>query len=419
MGILNTNLLSITENGRDAEFTLETAHINLSLKLRSTRRLKVLVLFGTRPEVVKLAPIIHQLKLEKRDFQTIVVSSGQHADLLNPFINLFRLKIDYALSVMRRNQTPSSICAKILTLFDQVLKKENPDVVLVQGDTTTALAGAMAAFHRGIAVGHVEAGLRSGNAVSPFPEEMNRRLISQIATFHFVATQLNYETLIDEGVNARQIFVTGNPVVDAVQTILKKSVDKSEINKLLRETQKLKRILLTTHRRESFGKVMRENLRILQDFVAKREDTAIFFPVHPNPAVKQAVQTIFHKHPRIYLLNPLEYPDFIRLMANSWMVVSDSGGVQEEAPSLGKPLLILRENTERPEAIMAGAAKLVGNNPQKLLRLLEENYANDDWANSLKQIANPFGNGTAAAKIVEALSVNALPGFQTADHQNG
>ncbi|MEP6923113.1 MAG: UDP-N-acetylglucosamine 2-epimerase (non-hydrolyzing) [Pyrinomonadaceae bacterium] len=410
------NLSRTIENGWEADFPLETSDLKLKVKCHSKRRLKVLVLFGTRPEVIKLAPVIHRLKLEKQNFLTTVVSSGQHADLLTPFINLFRLKIDYAFGVMRRNQTPSSVCAKILTLLDRVLKKENPDIVLVQGDTTTALAGAMAAFHRGIAVGHVEAGLRSGNAVSPFPEEMNRRLISQIATFHFVATQFNYETLINEGINARQIFVTGNPVVDALQTILKKAVCKSEINQLLSETHRLKRILLTTHRRESFGKIMHENLRVLQDFVARHEDTAVFFPVHPNPAVKQAVQIIFQKHPRIYLLNPLEYPDFVTLMANSWMVVSDSGGVQEEAPSLGKPLLILRENTERPETIMAGAAQLVGDNPQKLLRLLEENYANDDWANSLKQIENPFGNGTAAAKIVEALSVSELLKSQTADH---
>jgi UDP-N-acetylglucosamine 2-epimerase (non-hydrolysing) len=382
----------------------EKSHSEFRLsKRRGVKRTKVLVLFGTRPEVIKLAPVISQLKSAKSNFETIVVSSGQHADLILSFIELFKIKIDHDLRVMRRNQTLNAVFSRVLTAFDKILEIEKPDIVLVQGDTTTALAGAMAAFHRGIAVGHVEAGLRSGSAQSPFPEEMNRRLVSQLATFHFAATRFNRETLINEGISAHRIFVTGNPVVDALETIRKKPAKKSEIGRLLAETNNLKRILLTTHRRESFGAAMSENLRVLREFVEKNADTCLFFPVHPNPAVKQAVGQIFKNNDRIFLLEPLTYADFVQTMANAWLVVSDSGGVQEEAPSLGKPLLVLRENTERPEAIAANVAKLIGGSPQKLAELLEENYLDESWTNSVKQIENPFGDGHAAEKIVKIL----------------
>ena len=366
-------------------------------------RTKVLALFGTRPEVIKLAPVISELKANRKIFETTVVSSGQHADLILPFIELFKIRINHDLRVMRRNQKPNDVAARVLTAFDKILEIEKPDVVLVQGDTTTALAGAMAAFHRRIAVGHVEAGLRSGSADSPFPEEMNRRLISQIARFHFAATKFNRETLVNEGISAKQIFVTGNPVVDALQSIREKTNRRGKIGKLLAKTNPFKRILLTTHRRESFGETMTENLRVLRDFIAEHNDTALFFPVHPNPSVTQAAAQIFADNERVFLLEPLAYTDFAQIMANSWLVVSDSGGVQEEAPSFGKPLLVLRENTERPEAIAAGVAKLVGGAPERLAELLEENYHNDDWTNSVKQIENPFGDGSAAAKIVKIL----------------
>lgn len=368
-----------------------------------SNRIKVLALFGTRPEVIKLAPVIEELKANRKNFETVVVSSGQHTDLIKPFVELFKIRVNHDLRVMRRNQKPNDVAARVLTAFDKILEIEKPDVVLVQGDTTTALAGAMAAFHRQIAVGHVEAGLRSGCADSPFPEEMNRRLISQIARFHFAATKFNRETLINEGINARQIFVTGNPVVDALQSICKKANGRGAIVKLLAKTNNLKRILLTTHRRESFGATMTENLRVLRDFVAEHADTALFFPVHPNPAVRKAAAQIFAENERVFLLEPLAYADFAQIMANAWLVVSDSGGVQEEAPSLGKPLLVLRENTERPEAIAAGVAKLVGGSPARLNELLKENYRDESWTNSVKQIENPFGDGRAAAKIVKIL----------------
>ena len=360
---------------------------------------KALVLFGTRPEAIKLAPVIYELK-KSFAFQTIVVSSSQHTDLLAPFLEIFNLKIDYDLRVMTANQTPASVCAKILLSLDAILEAEKPDIILVQGDTTTAFAGAFAAFNRRIKIGHVEAGLRSGNVLSPFPEELNRRLISQITTFHFAATEQNKENLLAENVCEKQIFVTGNTVVDALHFILKKGEPSEQIKNLIESTDGLKRILLTTHRRESFGDAMSKNLQILRQFVADKTDVCLIFPVHPNPNVRGVTEKILANRDRIFLLEPLDYVDFIALQKNAWLIASDSGGVQEEAPSLGKPLLILRENTERSEAIKSGIAKLVGDD---LRELLEENYADESWISSIKEIENPFGDGRAARRIVNIL----------------
>ena len=360
---------------------------------------KILVLFGTRPEAIKLAPVILALK-KCGNFETVVVSSSQHTDLLAPFLEIFKIKVDYDLRVMTANQTPNAVCAKVLEKLDTVLADEKPDVILVQGDTTTAFAGAFAAFNRRIKIGHIEAGLRSGNLHSPFPEEANRRLVSQLATFHFCATEGNKQNLLAENINDNRIFVVGNPVVDALAFVLKNKEPSSEIKNLLDETSGLKRILLTTHRRESFGETMTENMETLRDFVFHTKDVCIVFPVHPNPNVRDVTEKIMANRKRIYLLEPLDYIDFAALMKQAWLIVSDSGGVQEEAPSLGKPLLILRENTERPEAIASGIAKLVG---EDLEKLLWETYADETWINSVKEIVNPFGDGTTAQRIVEIL----------------
>ena len=364
-------------------------------------RMKVLVLFGTRPEVIKLAPVIHELR--KKFFQTIVVSSSQHKQLLVPFLEALEVDVDFDLGVMKRNQTPTDVVSRILSKLDKILASEKPDLILVQGDTTTTLAGALAGFYRRIPVGHVEAGLRSGNLMSPFPEEMNRRVVSQIASFHFAATEKNRRNLLAEDVASEKIFVTGNPVVDAMKKMLKQLAPGEKIEQLVKSTEGKKRLLVTTHRRESFGPVMTANLRILRDFVDRHENVCMFFPVHPNPNVKAAAKEILGKCPRIFLIEPLDYGDFLALMKSAWLIVSDSGGVQEEAPSLGKPLLVLRENTERPEAIRAGVSKLIGNNPGALKRLLEENYAVDTWIKSVKEVANPFGDGRSAARIVRVI----------------
>ncbi len=364
-------------------------------------RMKVLVLFGTRPEVIKLAPVIHELR--KKSFQTIVVSSSQHKQLLKPFLEALEVDVDFDLAVMKRNQSPTEVCSRILAKLDKILATEKPDLILVQGDTTTTLAGALAGFYRQIPVGHVEAGLRSGNAMSPFPEEMNRRVVSQIASFHFAATEKNRRNLLAEDVGSEKIFVTGNPVVDAMKQMLKQMTPSNKIKHLIKSTEGKKRLLVTTHRRESFGPVMTANLRVLRDFVEKRKNVCMFFPVHPNPNVKAAAKEILGKCERIFLIEPLDYGDFLALMKSAWLIVSDSGGVQEEAPSLGKPLLVLRENTERPEAIRSGVSKLIGNNPGALKKLLEENYDVETWIKSVKEVANPFGDGKSAARIVRVI----------------
>lgn len=363
---------------------------------------RVLILFGTRPEIIKLAPVIRELKA--RNFQPVVVSSGQHTDLLIPFFLLLNVEVDYSLNVMTENQTPNQVLSKVLSSLDEILESEKPDVILVQGDTTTALAGALAGFSRKIAVGHVEAGLRSGNLHSPFPEEMNRRMISQIAVFNFCATEGNRRNLLSEKISADQVFVTGNTVVDSLHYILKNSRPSRKTRKLINETKNLKRILLTTHRRESFGAAMRENLIELRRFVKNHQDVCLIFPVHPNPHVKEVTEEILANRERVFLIEPADYADFVALMKSAWLIVSDSGGVQEEALSLGKPLLVLRENTERPEAIESGVAKLVGGRAKNLAKLLKENYNDEGWIDSVRKIENPFGAGDSAKTIVEILT---------------
>ncbi len=370
---------------------------------RSPRR-KVLTLFGTRPEAIKLAPVIRELEAQHDSLQTINVTSGQHTDLLYPFISLLGIRIDQDLEVMEPNQTPNQVCARVLSAMDRILEREQPDLILVQGDTTTAMAGALAGFHRKVPVGHVEAGLRSGNLHSPYPEEMNRRMITRVATYHFAATTRNRRTLLAEGVEQKNIFVTGNPVVDSLQAILKQASKRDAIETLLRETKGLRRVVLTTHRRESFGEVMLENLLTLRRFVESREDVALIFPVHPNPAVVNAAHAALAQHPRIHLIEPLGYEDFIALLSEAWLIVSDSGGVQEEAPTLGKPLLILRENTERPEVLDSGIARLVGGQPERLAQMLEEAYADESWAGEVLRIKNPFGAGDSGKRIAEVIA---------------
>lgn len=363
----------------------------------------VMTVFGTRPEVIKLAPVVRELE-SRRGFRTINVASGQHTTLLYPFVRLFGLRIDHDLRVMEPGQTPSGVCSRVLSAMDPILERERPDLVLVQGDTTTALAGALAAFHRRIPVGHVEAGLRSGDRYSPFPEEMNRRLIGDLATLHFAATSRNRATLVDENVGLDSISVTGNPVVDALQTILTAAPKSEAVDRVIAATAGLRRIVLTTHRRESFGDYMTESLRILREFVDTHVDLALLFPVHPNPVVVETTRRILNGHPRIHLLEPLNYEEFVQLLSHAWLIASDSGGVQEEAPTLGKPLIILRENTERPEAVECGIARLVGPDATRLRFLLEDAYSADSWANRAGRLTNPFGNGDAGVRIADVIS---------------
>jgi UDP-N-acetylglucosamine 2-epimerase (non-hydrolysing) len=365
--------------------------------------MKILTIFGTRPEVIKLAPVIQQLESRSRCFRTVNVTSSQHMDLLYPFVQLFGLRIDHDLKLMEPGQTPTGVCARVLGALEPILSWEQPDLILVQGDTTTAMAGALSGFYQRIPVGHVEAGLRSGNSYNPYPEEMNRRLITRLATYHFAATVHNRDTLLSEGLAPENIVVTGNPVVDALYTMLERSIMTPAVNELLESTRGLKRIVLTTHRRESFGDVLERNLRVLRSFIDRHEDVALVFPVHPNPAVVAPTTALLSGHPRIYLIQPLNYQDFIGLLSHAWLLVSDSGGVQEEAPTLGKPLLILRENTERPEAVQAGVARLVGGDSAGLATMLEAVYGDDTWVRQMQSVENPFGRGDSGKRIVEAI----------------
>jgi UDP-N-acetylglucosamine 2-epimerase (non-hydrolysing) len=387
-----------------------------ALRPSATRRKKVLTLFGTRPEAIKLAPVIRGLEANSDSIETINVASGQHTDLLYPFARLLEIRIDRDLRVMLPSQTPNQVCARVMSAMDVILEKEQPELILVQGDTTTALAGALAGFHREIPVGHVEAGLRSGNPRSPFPEEMNRRMISRLATYHFAATTRNRMTLLAEGVEKRNIFVTGNPVVDSLKAIVSRSSQRNPVlEQLLQSTNGLKRLILTTHRRERFGELMMENLVTLRQFVESHKDVALIFPVHPNPAVVDAARAALSHHSRIHLIEPLGYEDFIALLSEAWLIVSDSGGVQEEAPTLGKPLLVLRENTERPEALESGIARLVGARPEALALMLEEAYLDGSWASQVGRIENPFGDGESGQRIAEIIAelINVQVGSRT------
>jgi UDP-N-acetylglucosamine 2-epimerase (non-hydrolysing) len=304
---------------------------------------------------------------------------------------------------MQAEQSPADVAARVLAGLDPLLAELRPDFALVQGDTTTAMAGALAAFQRRIPVGHVEAGLRTGDASSPFPEEMNRRLITRLASLHFAPTEGNARTLRAEGVPESRIAVTGNPVVDALHEIVARSRPSPALSEKLRALSGTRLVALTTHRRESFGALMQENLRALRRFVELHDDVSLAFPVHPNPEVRRQAEAALAGAPRILLLEPLGYRDFLHLLARAWLVVSDSGGVQEEAPSLGRALLVLRANTERPEAIEAGVARLVGGDPARLARELEALHADDTWVQSIARIPNPFGSGDAGPRIADAI----------------
>jgi UDP-N-acetylglucosamine 2-epimerase (non-hydrolysing) len=361
---------------------------------------RVLVLFGTRPEVIKLAPVV--CALEEHGFPTLNVSSGQHADLVHPLAAALGLRVDRDLRVSSQDQTPSRVCQRVLAELDPLLESERPGFLLVQGDTTTTLAGALAGFYRQVPVGHVEAGLRSGRRDSPFPEEMNRRLVTSLASLHFAATPRNVSDLRAEGVPSERIVLTGNPIVDSVRRALEVG-EPSELGRsLLGSIKSPKLLVLTTHRRESFGAAMAGRLRVLRRFVEAHPDVELVFPIHPNPGVRECARSELAGSERIHLVGPLDYFDFVHLLARAWLVVSDSGGVQEEAPTLGKAVIVIRENTERPEAIEAGVARLAVSEPE-LASLLEETYADPSWIEGVGASENPFGQGDGGRRIAQAL----------------
>jgi UDP-N-acetylglucosamine 2-epimerase (non-hydrolysing) len=363
----------------------------------------VLSVFGTRPEAIKLAPVLRAIDRLKPRFHAVNVITAQHTDMLDPFLSLFEVRVDHNLFAMRHGQGLNQLLARLIAALDPILLDETPDVVMVQGDTTSALAGALAAFHHRIPVAHVEAGLRSANPLSPFPEEMNRRLISKLSTYHFAPTATNVDNLIADGIALDNIALTGNPVVDSVRWILGSRQPSAAVETLLAGMEGCRLIVLTTHRRENFGAVMSGHLEVLKRFVDAHDDVTLVFPVHANPVVREAAQGILGATPRVHLVPPMDYPDFLHIMARAWLIVSDSGGVQEEVPTLGKPLLVLRQNTERPEAVACGIARLVGDRSEALAAILEEISLDDSWIRSVTGVENPFGCGDSGERIVAAM----------------
>ncbi|MCS6978115.1 MAG: UDP-N-acetylglucosamine 2-epimerase (non-hydrolyzing) [Gemmatales bacterium] len=362
------------------------------------------MVFGTRPEAIKLAPVIRALNKWSESFRCVVIATGQHTDLVEPLIKLFGFRVDHNLALMQPGQSPNTLSARAMLGLETVLTQEKPDVVLVQGDTSSALAAALAAFHLRIPVGHIEAGLRTGEPNNPFPEEMNRRLITQLATWHFAPTSSNRRTLLGEGVPNSAVFVTGNTVVDALLTIRRHVPPSMKLTAILQRAERRRLLVVTMHRRENLGAVMVGCLEALHEFVERHGDVELVFPVHPNPAVRSAAQSVLGETPRVQLVEPLDYADFLALVSQAWLIASDSGGIQEEAPTLRKPLLILRETTERPEAVRVGAARLIGTSPRKLAASLEAAYADDSWHRHLRTVVNPFGRGDSAVRIITALA---------------
>ncbi len=377
-----------------------------------------MIIAGTRPELIKVAPVLHALgRIE--GLRTVMVSTAQQADLLPAFLGLIDSQVDYRLDVMSAGQSLNALLSRTLAALDPVIAEVGPDLIVVQGDTTSALAGALAGRMRSVPVAHIEAGLRTGDPDNPFPEESNRRLISHIAALHCAPTRRNRAELVREGIAPQSIVVTGNPVVSSLRNAIQMSQPAPELatpeqpapelatrklDGLLEKLNGLKPIVLTTHRRESFGSTLERNLETLRNFVASHPDTALVAPVHPNPAVKQTIERTLSNLDRIFLIEPLDYVSFLRLLQAAWLIVSDSGGVQEEVASLGKPLLVLRKVTERPEALEIGVARLAGERPGQLEELLNDCEGLRRWIESVKPQTNPFGDEQSAERIAQAFA---------------
>lgn len=364
--------------------------------------IKVMTVFGTRPEAIKMAPVVLELQKHADKIQTIVAVTAQHRQMLDQVLDLFRITPDYDLDIMSQGQTLYDITTKSLMGLKDVLAKEKPDLVLVHGDTTTTFAGALASYYQQVPVGHVEAGLRTGDIYSPFPEEMNRKLTGAIAAIHFAPTSTAKANLLKENVNPSHIYVTGNTVIDALMTTVAGDYDFGDDLKSV-DFQNHRVILLTTHRRENLGEPMRHIYKALRRIIEEIPDTEIVFPVHRNPLVRKVVEEELAGVDRIHLIDPMEYEPFANLMSLSSLVLTDSGGIQEEAPSLGKPVLVLRNTTERPEAVEAGTVRLIGTDKDVVYaetkRLLTDQAAYDAMSNAV----NPYGDGKASQRIVQAI----------------
>lgn len=365
-------------------------------------KIKVMTVFGTRPEAIKMCPLVKALEKDER-FESIVCVTAQHREMLDAVLEIFDIKPDYDLNLMSHGQTIIDISSKVLYGVDNAIKKANPHIVLVHGDTSTTLNAAQAAFYNKVPVGHVEAGLRSGDLYSPYPEEFNRKLVGTFADIHFSPTKGNIQNLLKEGIPEEKIFLTGNTVIDALFEVIKNDFI-FEDNKLSQiDFNNKKIILLTCHRRENWGQPMEEIFNAVKKIVNENEEVEVIFPVHLNPNIRELAKNIFGESERIHLIEPQDYEPFVNIISKSYLIMTDSGGIQEEAPALGKPVVVLRTETERPEAVEAGTVKIVGTNQEKIIeevnKLLRDKSEYEKMANAV----NPYGDGKACDRILEIL----------------
>jgi UDP-N-acetylglucosamine 2-epimerase (non-hydrolysing) len=364
---------------------------------------KIAVVFGTRPDTIKLAPVILELKKHPGDFQVVTIATAQHREMLDQVLEVFAIVPEYDLNVMKPQQSLAEITRNVIDALDRVLEKEAPAMVLVQGDTTTTFVGALAAFYRNIPVGHVEAGLRTYDRAHPFPEEINRRLTSSLADLHCAPTATSRRALLREHIDPRTVFITGNTVIDALRIAVRKEhvFSVPELNRVAGLHRRI--LLVTMHRRENWGEPMASAARALRRIVETHGDLHLVFPVHLNPRVRDVVNPVLGGLPNVSLIEPLDYLDFVNIMARSTLIITDSGGVQEEGPSLAKPILVLREVTERPEAVQFGTVKLAGLDEERIYRhahrLLSDRRAYEAMANAV----NPYGDGHAARRTVQII----------------
>ncbi|HWL24775.1 MAG TPA: UDP-N-acetylglucosamine 2-epimerase (non-hydrolyzing) [Ureibacillus sp.] len=360
---------------------------------------KVMTIFGTRPEAIKMAPLVLELQKHTDTIESIVAVTAQHRQMLDQVLETFEITPDYDLNIMKDRQTLIDVTTNALRGLDEVMKEAKPDIVLVHGDTSTTFVGSLAALYNQIAIGHVEAGLRTGNKYSPYPEEMNRQLTGVLADLHFAPTEQSKENLLKENKNPDSIFVTGNTAIDALKTTVRVEYSHPVLERIGDDRM----ILLTAHRRENLGEPMRNMFRAIKRLLSEHEDVQVVYPVHLNPAVREVADEVLGNDPRIHLIEPLEVLDFHNFAARSYLILTDSGGVQEEAPSLGKPVLVLRDTTERPEGIKAGTLKLAGTDEETIYSMAKVLLEDPNEYGKMAQASNPYGDGFASQRIVEAL----------------
>lgn len=363
------------------------------------RKLKVMTIFGTRPEAIKMAPLVLELEKYPDEIESIVTVTAQHRQMLDQVLELFEVTPDHDLNIMKDRQTLTGVTTKALEGLDEVMKDVKPDLVLVHGDTTTTFVASLAAFYNQIAVGHVEAGLRTWNKYSPFPEEVNRQITGVIADLHFAPTNKAEANLLQENKKGETIYITGNTAIDALKTTVKDSYSHEVLEKVGSDRM----ILLTAHRRENLGEPMRNMFRAIKRLITEHDDVQVVYPVHLNPAVREVADEILGNDPRIHLIEPLGVYDFHNFASKAHIILTDSGGVQEEAPSLGVPVLVLRDTTERPEGIEAGTLKLAGTDEETIYKLAYELLNNKERYEEMSKASNPYGDGEASRRIVEAI----------------